>query len=65
MSRFVRHLLCTALAVSAFAGGAGAQLLGPLSLPPVGVPGPVGSLPVAGPVLQDVLGSPQDRKSVV
>lgn len=65
MSRFVRHLLCTALAVSACAGGAGAQLLGPLSLPPVGVLGPVGSLPVAGPVLQDVLGSPQVQQQVV
>ena len=65
MSRFVRHLLCTALAVSACAGAAGAQLLGQLALPPVGVPGPVGNLPVAGPVLQDVLGSPQVQQQVV
>src|SRR3954447_19322147 len=65
MSRFVRHLLCTALAVSACAGGAGAQLLGQLALPPVGVPDPVGNLPVAGPVLQDVLGSPQVQQQVV
>jgi hypothetical protein len=36
-----------------------------LSLPPVGVSGPVGSLPVAGPVLQDVLGSPQVQQQVV
>lgn len=64
MSRFVRHLLCTALAVSACAGGAGAQLLGPLSLPSAGVPGSVGSLPVAGPVLQDVLGSSQVQQAV-
>ena len=65
MSRFVRHLLCTALAVSACAGAAGAQLLGQLSLPPVGVPGPVGNVPVAGPVLQGVLGSPQVQQQVV
>ena len=65
MSRFVRHLLCTALAISACAGAAGAQLLGQLALPPVGVPGPVGNLPVAGPVLQDVLGSPQVQQQVV
>jgi len=65
MSRFVRHLLCTALAVSACAGGSGAQLLGQLSLPPVGVPGPVGNVPVAGPVLQGVLGSPQVQQQVV
>src|SRR5512133_3083656 len=65
MSRFVRHLLCTALAVSVCAGGAGAQLLGQLSLPLVGVPGPVGNVPVAGPVLQGVLGSPQVQQQVV
>jgi len=65
MSRFVRQLLCTALAIGACAGGAGAQLLGQLSLPPVGVPSPIGSLPVAGPVLQDVLGSPQVQQQVV
>src|SRR6476619_2857004 len=65
MSRFVRQLLCTALAVSACAGAAGAQLLGQLPLPPVGVPGPVGNLPVAGPVLQDLLDSPQVQQQVV
>jgi hypothetical protein len=65
MSRFVRQLLCTALAVSACAGGAGAQLLGQLALPPVGLLGPVGNLPVAGPALQDVLGSPQVQQQVV
>ena len=65
MSRFVRHILCTAVAVSACAGAAGAQLLGQLALPPVGVSGPVGNLPVAGPVLQNVLGSPQVQQQVV
>jgi hypothetical protein len=65
MSRFVRHLLCTAVAIAAGAGAAGAQLLGQLSLPPVAVPAPVGNLPVAGPVLQDVLGSPQVQQQVV
>jgi hypothetical protein len=65
MSRFVRHLLCTAIAITACAGAAGAQLLGQLSLPPVAVPAPVGNLPVAGPVLQDVLGSPQVQQQVV
>jgi hypothetical protein len=65
MSRFVRHLLCAAIAITACAGAAGAQLLGQLSLPPVAVPAPVGNLPVAGPVLQDVLGSPQVQQQVV
>jgi hypothetical protein len=65
MSRFVRHLLCTAVAIAACAGAAGAQLLGQLSLPPVGLPAPVGNVPVAGPVLQDVLGSPQVQQQVV
>lgn len=65
MSRFVRQLLCTAMAISACAGTAGAQLLGQLSLPSVGLPAPVGNLPVAAPMLQDVLGSPQVQQQVV
>jgi hypothetical protein len=65
MSRFVRHLLCTAVAITACAGAAGAQLLGQLSLPPVALPAPVGNVPVAGPVLQDVLGSPQVQQQVI
>jgi len=65
MSRFVRHLLCTTVAIAACAGAAGAQLLGQLSLPPVAIPAPAGNLPVAGPVLQDVLGSSQVQQQVV
>ena len=65
MSRFVRHLLCTAVAITACAGAAGAQLLGQVSLPQVAVPAPVGNLPVAGPVLQDVLGSAQVQQQVI
>ena len=64
MSRFVRHLLCTTLAISAGASGAGAQLLGQLALPPV-ASGPIGNLPVAGSVLQDVLGSTEVQQQVV
>jgi subtilase family protein len=65
MSRLVRHLLCTVVVIAAGAGAAGAQLLGQLSLPPVSVPAPLGGVPVAGPVLQDVLGSPQVQQQVV
>lgn len=64
MSRFVRHLLCTAFATAACAGAAGAQLLGQLPLP-VAVPPPMENLPVAGPVLRDVLDSRQMRQRVV
>jgi subtilisin family serine protease len=65
MSRFARHLLYAAVAASVCAGTAGAQLLGAVSLPQVGLPGGVGNLPVAGPVLQNVLGSPQLQQQVV
>jgi hypothetical protein len=65
MSRFVRHLVCTALTIAACNGAAGAQLLGQLRLPPLSVSAPAGNLPVAGPVLQDVLGSPQVQQQVV
>jgi len=65
MSRFVRHLLCTAILLTAGAGDAGAQLLGQLSLPPVALPAPAGNLPIAGPALQDVLGRSQVQQQVV
>ena len=42
MSRFVRHLLCTAVAGAMLAASAGAQLLPSVSLPPVSLPAPVG-----------------------
>jgi hypothetical protein len=58
MSRLVRHLLCAAMAAAVLAGSAGAQLLGGVALPPVGLPLPTGNLPVAGPVLQNILGQP-------
>jgi hypothetical protein len=63
MSRFVHHLLCAAVAVVACAGAAGAQLLA--QLPPLAIPAPAGNLPVAGPLLQDVLSSPQVQQQVV
>jgi hypothetical protein len=64
MSRFARYLLCTAIAASVCAGSAEAQLLGGAGLPQVGLPA-VGTVPVAGPALQNVLGSPQVQQQVV
>ena len=63
MSRFARYLLCTMVAASVCAGSAGAQLLGGAGL--LGLPAPVGNVPVAGPMLQNVLGSPQLQQQVV
>jgi hypothetical protein len=66
MSRFVRHCL-TAAAVAALVGGnAAAQLIPGVSLPSVSVPlpAPVGNVPVAGPVLRDVLADPQVQQQV-
>jgi hypothetical protein len=63
MSSFARRLLCTAIAAGLCAGSAGAQLAGRMSLPPVGVP--LGGLPVAGPILQNVLDSPEVQQEVV
>jgi hypothetical protein len=64
MSRFARHVLCAAAAAALLGGSAGAQLLGGLPLPSVALP-PVGNVPVAGPVLQDVLGQPEVREQVI
>jgi hypothetical protein len=64
MSRFVRHLLCTAVAGAMLTASAGAQLLPSVSLPPVSLPSPVGNVPVVGPVVQDVLAQPQAQRVI-
>jgi len=64
MSRFVRHLLCTALAGALLTASAGAQLLPSVSLPPVSLPAPVGNVPVVGPVVQDLLSQPQAQQAI-
>lgn len=63
MSRLLRHLLIAASGSAAVATNAGAQLLGPVSLPvslpPVNLPGGgAAGLPIAGPILQNVLSQP-------
>ena len=63
MSRLVRHVFC-ALAAAATAGHAGAQLLGIPALPPVSLPAPASNLPVAGPVLQDIVAQPGARQAI-
>lgn len=62
MSSFVRHLVIAAATAGLIASTAGAQLLPPLALPPVNLP--TGNIPVAGPVVQDVLGS-RDAQQVI
>jgi hypothetical protein len=64
MSRFVRHLLSTAVAGAMLTASAGAQLLPSVSLPPVSLPAPVGNVPVVGPVVQDVLAQPQAQRAI-
>jgi hypothetical protein len=68
MSSFVRHLALAAVAGIALSASAGAQLLGgmvpPIALPPVGLPPPGANLPVAGPVLQNLLGQPAARQAI-
>lgn len=68
MSRLVRHLVCAA-AAAAVSATAGAQLIGGVALPPVNLPPPaanlpVGSVPVAGPVLQDLLSQPGAQQAI-
>jgi hypothetical protein len=63
MSRLVRHLLCAA-AAAALSASAGAQLLGVPVLPPVGLPGAAPNLPVAGPVLQNLLSQPGAQQAI-
>jgi hypothetical protein len=64
MSSLVRHLLCAAAGAIALATAAGAQLLPGVSLPPVGLPVPAGNVPVAGPVLQNILAQPGAQQAI-
>src|SRR5207244_1673468 len=64
MSRFVRHLLCTAVAGAMLTASAGAQLLPSVSLPSLPLPAPVGNVPVVGSVVQDVLAQPQAQQAI-
>lgn len=64
MSRLVRHLSLAAAAAIALSASAGAQLLGVHALPPVGLPAPTGNLPIAGPVLQNILAQPGAQQAI-
>ena len=66
MSSFVHRALIAATAAAILTGSAGAQLLpsvGLPALPPAGLP--TRDLPVAGPVLQNILAQPGAREAVV
>ena len=64
MSRLVRHLSLAAAAAIALSASAGAQLLGVHALPPVGLPAPTGNLPIAAPVLQNILAQPGAQQAI-
>ncbi|HKC02611.1 MAG TPA: S8 family serine peptidase [Sphingomicrobium sp.] len=64
MSSFAHYVFSAAVAAALVAGSAGAQLLPGVGLPPVSLPAPVSNVPVAGPVLQDVLGQPQAQQVI-
>src|SRR6185312_7166467 len=64
MSRLIRHLLCAVGGAVTLSASAGAQLLGVSALPPVGLPVPMANLPVAGPVLQNILAQPGARQAI-
>lgn len=64
MSSLIRQLLCAAIGTAVLSASAGAQLLGVAGLPPVNLPLPTANLPVAGPVLQNILGQPGAQQAI-
>lgn len=64
MSRVARLIFSAAIAAVLVTANASAQLLGGLPLPPVSLPAPVRNLPVAGPLVRDVLAQPQARQVI-
>jgi len=67
MSSLLRHLALGAAAL-AMSATAGAQLLGgvipPVALPPLALPPPAADLPVAGPILQNILAQPSAQQAI-
>jgi len=64
MSRLPRQLLSAVAVAVALCANADAQLLGVRALPPVSLPTPPANLPVAGPVLQELLAQPSAQQAV-
>ncbi|MES2325710.1 MAG: hypothetical protein V4499_00055, partial [Pseudomonadota bacterium] len=69
MSSLARHLALAAAGAMALSASAGAQLLGGGLLPPIALPGPIAALPtnnlpVAGPVLQNILAQPSAQQAI-
>ncbi len=64
MSRLVRHLVIAAAAGAMLSAGADAQLLGVGAVPLVSLPMSTGNLPVAGPVLQNLLSQPGAQQAI-
>ena len=63
MSRLIRQLLFAAVGAAALSASAGAQLLGG-ALPQVSLPVPTANLPIAGPVLQNILAQPGAQQAI-
>ena len=64
MSRLIRQLLYAAVGAAALSASAAAQLLGVSALPPVSLPVPAGNLPVAGPIVQNILSQPGAQQAI-
>ena len=65
MSKFPRNLVSAVMAALLCASSAGAQLLPRVSLPQVqGLPLPIGKVPVAGPVAEQVLGTREAQQAI-
>lgn len=64
MSRLFPQLLCAAAAGLLLSASAGAQLLGVSALPPVSLPISTSGLPVAGPLLQNILSQPGAQQAI-
>ena len=64
MSRLFRPAIFAAAALLALPVSAGAQLIGVPALAPLNLPAPTGNVPVAGPVLQNILGQPGAQQAI-
>ena len=64
MSRLIQQFACAVIAMTVLSQSSNAQVLGVSALPQVNLPSPAAGLPIAGPVLQNILNQPGAKQAI-
>ena len=64
MSRLIQQLACAVIAMTVLSQSSSAQVLGVSALPRINLPSPAGALPIAGPMVQNILSQPGAKQAI-